>query len=803
MTTSREALRTLGDITGVVRHVDGATLSLISGAVVRLTFLSAGIVRVRILPPGGQSETDWSYATEDSHIESEEVFIEEDADRVEIISMSGVRAVVLRDGCLLSIFDESGNLVIEDYQSPLFDPSNGFIETAKRREPDEFYFGFGEKAKSLSQDSKFHVMWNTDTYAYPPGTDPIYQSIPFFITLKEGRAYGLFFDNTYRSFFDMGHTSEDYYSFAAMGGELNYYVFTGGRERSPRNILRDYTLLTGRCPLPPLWALGYQQSRWSYCPEARVRELAHQFREKRIPADVIYLDIDYMDEFRVFTWNQAHFPEPKRLIEELKADGFHLVVIIDPGVKVDESYFVYCNGRDEGHFCRTAEGDEFQARVWPGTCAFPDFTNPTVRTWFGNLYEQHLDEGVSGFWNDMNEPSVFPPADTQQDVFDLPEKTFPLSIRHNGEGHESDHARYHNVYGMQMARTTYEAIRRLRSDQRPFVLTRAGFAGVQRYAAIWTGDNVSTWQHLALSIPMLCNLSVSGVPFVGSDIGGFAGESSNELFTRWLQAAALTPFCRAHAEIGTCDREPWSHGEQFEAINRASIELRYQLLPYLYSLFYEHEQNGTPVMRPLWFDYPLDQRTYDIEDQFLVGSDLLVAPVLSEGAVNRSIYFPSGNEWRDWWTGMLYEGGSELEVDAPIDRLPLFIRLGAAVMTQPVVQHTGEMRLAPLGITAASSCLPNTCTFYEDDGDGFDYKAGGFSLLEIQHSTGSLSFRRSGRFSSARKVEFVEIVGLESAPREVRFNNQAITNSSFNEATRRLLVAVPQSEDHWLLTYSS
>lgn len=802
MITSRDALRTLGDIIGVARHADGVTLSLVSGAVVRLTFLSASIVRVRILPPGCQSETDWSYAIEDSPFEGEEVFIEEDHYTVEIISMSGVRAVVLRDGCLLSIFDESGQLVIEDYQPPLFDPSNGFIETAKRREPDEFYFGFGEKAKSLSRNSKFHVMWNTDTYAYPPGTDPLYQSIPFFIAMNDGLAYGMFFDNTYRSYFDMGHTSEEYYSFAAIGGELNYYVFTGGRERSPRNILRDYTLLTGRCPLPPLWALGYQQSRWSYCPEARVRELAHHFREKRIPADVIYLDIDHMDEFRVFTWNPTHFPNPKGLIDDLRADGFRLVVIIDPGIKVDDAYSVYSRGRDERHFCRTSEGDEFQARVWPGTCAFPDFTNPSVREWFGSLYDKYLDHGVSGFWNDMNEPSVFPAGDTPQDVFDLPEKTFPLSIRHNGDGHEGDHSRYHNVYGMQMARTTYEAMRRLRSDQRPFVLTRAGFAGIQRYAAVWTGDNVSTWEHLALSIPMLCNLSISGVPFVGSDIGGFAGESSSELFTRWLQAAALTPFCRSHAEIGSCDREPWSHGEQFEAINRASIELRYQLLPHLYSLFFEHEQTGAPVMRPLWFDYPLDQRTYEVEDQYLVGSDLLVAPVVSEGVVKRNVYFPSGTQWRHWWNGILYEGGTEIEVDAPIDTLPLFVRVGAAFPTQAIVQHTGEMSLLPLTITAATGELESNCIFYEDRGDGFGYQNGNFSSGNIAHTKGSLGFKRSGAFCDARRIGEVEFRGFDSQPERVEINGQLIENVTFHEHTRRLCVQLLGDHDEWVLEYS-
>lgn len=799
MIISRDNLRALGDITEVARQRDGVLLSLTGGALLHLTF-SATIVRVRFLSGDTDTENDPSYAVT-SHLHGEEVFIAEAEETVEIIAISGVRVVAVREGCLLSIFDPEGRLVVEDFQPPAFDPNGGFIETSKRREADERYFGLGEKAKS-SRDTRSFVMWNTDTYAYPPGTDPIYQSIPFFIAVRNRLAYGIFFDNTYRSFFDMGHTAEGLYSFGATGGELNYYIFTGGRERSPRNILADYTTLTGRCPLPPLWALGYQQSRWSYYPQDRVRDLARQFREKRIPADVIYLDIDYMDEFRVFTWNQAHFPDPKQLTSDLMADGFRLVVIVDPGIKADENYRIYCEGRDRGHFCQTHEGNELRAQVWPGTCAFPDFTNPTTREWFGNLYEQHLDEGVSGFWNDMNEPSVFPAGDTQEDGFDLPQKTFPLSVRHAGDGKPSHHARYHNVYGMQMARTTYEAVKHLRPERRPFVLTRAGFAGVQRYSAVWTGDNVATWEHLALSIPMLCNLGISGVPFVGADIGGFAGNPSSELFTRWLQAAALTPFCRSHAEIGTNDREPWSHGDEFEAINRSTIELRYQLLPFIYSLFYEHERSGAPVMRPLWFEYPVDEQAYTVEDQFLLGPDLLVAPVLNEGSVTRNVYFPRGDQWRDWWTGALYEGGTQVDVDAPIDRLPMFARVGAAIPIQPVVQHTGEMKHVPLGLAVVSSALPSTVSFYEDLGDGFDYQSGAFSLAEIQHSLGMLCFQRSGDFDLRRSVGYVELLGFEAAPEEIKFKNQPITNGTFNEATRRLLIPLPVSGDSWVLSYS-
>jgi alpha-glucosidase len=799
---SRDTLSSLGDIVSVASGPDGVTFTGASGALLRLTFVSASVIRVRLLPPGGDFELDSSYAVQDAQSQREEVFVEEAENSVEIITMSGVRVVVLRKDGLLSIFDQDGRLVSQDFQRSTFDSANAFVESTKRRKPDEIYFGFGEKAKSISRDRQTHVMWNTDTYAYPPGTDPLYQSIPFFIGLRQGIAHGIFFDNTYRSFFDMGETSEDLYRLGAAGGQLNYYVFTGGRERSPRNILRDYTSLTGRSPLPPVWALGYQQSRWSYYPEARVRELARRFRESRIPADVIYLDIDYMNDFRVFTWSPTHFPEPKQLISDLKNEGFRLVLIIDPGIKVDEDFQIYREGRDQGHFCQTESGEEFQGQVWPGTCAFPDFTNARTREWFGGLYQQYMNEGVSGFWNDMNEPSIFPRDDTQEEGFDLPQKTFPLSVRHEGDGHPGDHARYHNIYGMQMARTTYEAVKRHQPGRRPLVLTRAGFAGVQRYSAVWTGDNVASWEHLALSIPMLCNLGISGVPFVGADVGGFSGEPSGELFTRWLQAAALTPFCRSHAEIGTGDQEPWSYGEEFEAINRASIELRYQLLPFLYSLFYDHEETGAPVMRPLWFEYPRDEQTYLIEDQFLVGRDLLVAPVVCEGAAKRNVYFPNGDRWVDWWTGHCYQGGAEAEIDAPLEKLPLFARAGSSLPIQPIIQHTGEMALVPLGIAVVVGDSTSKSYFYYDAGDGFDYQHGNFSVMNIEQSKGTLTFKRSGAFDSPRQLGYVELLGLDPAAQHVRVNGQSVKDVTFQEENRRLLVRLCQSEGEWILTYS-
>ncbi|HEV2862673.1 MAG TPA: TIM-barrel domain-containing protein [Pyrinomonadaceae bacterium] len=592
---ARAAWRAAGDVSGVERQADGVVLVLTSGARVAVTFRDIETVRVR-LAPSGTFERDLSYAVESKDRKTVAAAVTETPDEINISSLNGTTVVVKRRPFLVTVKDADGRTIVEDdpARPHSFDPETGAVEATKLRVEWETYFGLGEKAApTFYLNSQRFVMWNTDTYGYPRGLDPIYQSVGFYTALRReqgrGLAYGLFLDNTSRAYFDMGKTDPARLTFGAASGELNYYVFTGGRERTPRNVLRDYTDLTGRAPLPPLWALGNQQSRWSYFPESRVREVARRFRETRTPLDVLYLDIDYMDGYRVFTWDKTRFPDPARLISDLKAEGIRVVLIIDPGIKADPDYFVYQQGRQGNHFVKTEDGKELNATVWPGVCAFPDFTDAKAREWFGSLYGKHLDEGVAGFWNDMNEPGVFLSDQTPKpDLYHHPMKTFPLTARHAGDGLPGTHARYHNVYGMQMARATFEGNRRLRPDSRPLVITRAGYAGVQRYSAVWTGDNVASWDHLRLSVTMLLNLGVSGVPFVGSDVGGFSGNPSPELYARWLQAAALSPFFRSHSEYVSKPHEPFAFGPEFTDINRKTIELRYRLLPYLYTAFREH-----------------------------------------------------------------------------------------------------------------------------------------------------------------------------------------------------------------------
>ncbi|HVF30849.1 MAG TPA: TIM-barrel domain-containing protein, partial [Pyrinomonadaceae bacterium] len=757
------------------------------------------VIRIR-LSPAGRFERDFSYAIDysvDRH--SPITRLSQTAAQVIISNVNNTRVVVRRAPFSIGIFDDAGNLIIADdaARPVIFDRSTGEIQAAKLRNGEvETYYGFGEKAfAEMSRNGKHIVNWNTDTFSYPVGTDPIYQSIPFFYALRDGKAYGLFFNNTFRTWFDMGKTSPHRYSFGADGGELDYFLFTGGKQRSPKKVLEDYSHLTGRTPLPPMWALGNHQSRWSYFPEKRVREIADGFRSRKIPLDVIHLDIDYMDGYRVFTWDKTRFPNPKKLVSDLKDDGIQTVLIIDPGIKVDAKYDTYADGKREGMFVKDPDGSELNRNVWPQASAFPDFTDPRAREWFGARLKPHIDEDVAGFWTDMNEPGVFLTERTAKpDTFHHPDKTFPYDTPHKGDGHAGTHKRYHNVYGMQMARSTFEGVQKLRPEKRPFVLTRAGFAGVQRFSAVWSGDNYASWDHLAMTIPLLTNLSVSGVAFIGSDVGGFNDRPSGELYTRWLQASILTPFLRSHSVGWAGNKEPWEYGDEFTPINRRMIELRYQFLPYLYTLFYEHERTGQPVMRPLWYEFPNDRLTYLIGDEYMAGSDVLVAPIVKEGMRHRDLYLPAGANWVNWWTGELLEGGKQHRVDAPLDRFPLFIRAGAVVPTQSTIQHTGLMKNAPLTLNVAvgvAAGKTETATIHQDAGEGYGYRRSEWRRIGLEHSSGSLKISRVGNFPGQR-IRYIEAVGLAASPREVRADGVKIEHT-YSAQTRRLRVEIPEN----------
>jgi alpha-glucosidase len=602
----------------------------------------------------------------------------------------------------------------------------------------EHIYGLGERTGTMNKRGHAFPIWNVDPpHPHNIETMTMYTSIPFYLSLHidDGSANGVLIDHTGRIDMDLGLTHDTEISITVQGDSFVAYFFTGPK---PADILRQYTELTGHMPLPPRWALGYHQSRWGYTSEEQVRQVANRLRESNHPIDAIWLDIDYMHEYRNFTWNTEKFPDPAQMTDDLHKQGIHLVTIIDPGTKIDEKYFVYQQGIEHDYFCRYMNGEIFTGSVWPGECVFPDFSRTSVRNWWGNMYQSLLEQGVDGIWNDMNEPSLTNFLSSKQEP-SLRGNTMSNDVLHlageddvtGPDGPPVLHKFFHNAYGMGMARSTYEGLRLLRPDRRPFVLTRSGTAGMQRYAALWTGDNTSQWEHISMAIPMCLNISMSGVPFVGVDIGGFWSASSGELLVRFAQLASLMPFCRNHNSIGQPDQEPWAFGELYENAYRIAIEQRYRLMPYLYTLFHEASTSGTPIIRPLYYHFAQDEQAYDAEYEFMLGDSILSAPIFEEGATSRNVYLPSGN-WFDFWTGKMYPGAGWSEISSSLEQWPLFVRGDSIIPTGPLMQYTDQHPTDPLTFTCymTGDELANY-TLYEDDGSTFEYQHGNFARISI------------------------------------------------------------------------
>ncbi|WP_070119824.1 glycoside hydrolase family 31 protein [Bacillus marinisedimentorum] len=681
---------------------------------VDLIVYSADIIRI-VMNPFSEPK-HLSSAALAGKFENAEVPVKE-AEDIITIQTDNVHASISKKPFRLSFFAPDGTPILSEGKKGMgFKESNEVICFKEMAAEDHFY-GFGEKSGFLDKRGEKFEMWNTDVYApHNPETDPLYESIPYFMGLGKGKAYGIFFDNTFKTVFDM-KTSEEEYSFFAEGGQLDYYFLAGP---SPKEVVSQYTRLTGTMPLPPKWALGYHQSRYSYETEQEVRELAGTFLEKGIPLDVIYLDIHYMDGYRVFTFDRDRFPSPDKMVDDLKKAGIRIVPIVDPGVKKDPEYSAYQEGIRGDRFCKYIEGDVYYGEVWPGKSAFPDFTQKDVRKWWGSKHSFYTDLGIEGIWNDMNEPAVFNET-----------KTMDTEVIHENDGKPATHRELHNIYGLLMGKATYEGMKQQLDGKRPFLLTRAGYSGVQRYAAVWTGDNRSFWEHLQMSLPMCMNLGLSGVAFTGPDVGGFAHDSNGELLARWTQVGAFTPYFRNHSAIGTVRQEPWSFGEKYEAVIKKYIELRYKWLPHLYSLFKEASDKGLPVMRPLFMEYPDDPNTYTMSDQFMIGSSVIAAPIMTPGTTHRAVCLPEGS-WVDYWDGTVYDGGQFILYRAELDTLPLFIKKGSFLVHGTVKQSTEAKEENPVIHLFAAENGTASFTLYDDDGKTFSYMDGNYIELGFE-----------------------------------------------------------------------
>ncbi|NJD22952.1 MAG: glycoside hydrolase family 31 protein [Melioribacter sp.] len=757
----------------------------LSNCLLNIYIIDQNIIRFRYTNRKEFSKSP-SYAVIYQQPEKPKFEFKEEKDKF-VLTTNELTVHIQKNPCRISTYDKQMNLLNADEESFGVSFDNDEVRCHKKLFTDERFFGLGEKAnESLIKNGEQYTMWNTDYYGYTGRQEPIYVSIPFFMGLRDYKAYGIFFDNTYKSYFNMGASNNRFYWFGADNGEMDYYFIYGPEFK---RVISDYTKLTGRMELPPMWALGYQQSRWSYYPESTVRSIAKNFRSKNIPCDVIYLDIHYMDGYRVFTWDKTRFPNPPQMLSDLKKDGFKIIPIIDPGVKADPNYFAAQEGLQNDLFVKYPDGIPYQGEVWPSWAYFPDFTKKETRDWWGEKLSVFLNQGVEGFWNDMNEPAVWGGGNV------------PDIVQYYDNGLMSNHKKIKNVYALEMARATRNGLKKF-SEQRHFILSRAGFAGIQRYSANWTGDNVSSDEHLRLACVMPQNVGLSGQPFIGSDVGGFmGGEPTNEMYIRWMQLGAFTPFFRGHSAIDTKSREPFAFNETVEEFSRQAIQLRYRLIPFWYNEFYNSARTGLPIMRSMFVNYQNDENCYsrNAQYQFMIGENLLVAPVVNSTESTKRLYLPEG-KWYDWINNKIVNGGEWKIFEVPLNKIALYIKEGGMIPMQEVQNYIGEKKIEQLELVICPS-QKSEYTLYEDDGLSYKYETGKYSLtkfsLEKDAKVTKLQVAKlKADFKNDRKKYLFTLLDTK-LPKKVFLNNKELPNSavSFDKEKNIIHIAVNDTDN--------
>ncbi len=668
-----------------------------------------------------------------------EFIVEEDSNFV-IIKGTKVLTFVDKNTTEISFKDLEGNIINEDFQ-PSFKDEEGNVYISKVNDC-LAYYGLGEKGGDLNKKGCYTENFNTDDPETDDDSITYYKTIPFYVALKKESTYGIFFDNSFRSYFDMGKEMGDRIFFGAIGGQIQYYFIPG---ENIKEVVKNYTALTGRMEMPPLWSLGYQQCRFSYFSQEEVRELVKTFEEKDISLDVVYLDIDYMDGFRVMTFKTPNFDDAAGLISDLKEKGIRTITIIDPGVKVDEEYPVFKRGKEGNHFTKKLDGEMFIGAVWPGDSAFPDFSNKDCREWWKSELKKFISEhGMDGIWNDMNEPCVF----------NNDHKTMLETCLHNSDNGVIEHKEFHNRYGFEMSRCSKEAQEELHPNERGFSMTRATYAGGQRYSSVWTGDNMSLWSQMRMSISMNANLGISGFSFVGNDVSGFGLDSSEELFIRWMEMGPFIPIFRNHSNMYTRRQEPWAFGPRAEKIAKKSIELRYELLPYIYDLYYISHKEGLPIFRPMIMEYEKDMNLLNMREQFMLGENMIVAPVLYEGERSKTVYLPKGS-WFNYFTMEKLQGGKWYKLPCELDEILVFVKEGAIIPTynkkfRNVKERPNNILLKVFGENAKGF-------HYNDDGHSMEYLEGKYTYMDIKVVDGKEELKLINNGYSIEEIE-IEII---------------------------------------------
>jgi alpha-glucosidase len=808
-------------VQGVDRVDNGVKLSLDSGQTAYIRMVTDATAKVSLLNSGDKETTSPSIAKTDWP--APKFSVKEDDQSVTVQS-DNLTVSVKKSPFGVKFLDKDGNVINEDGSQGM-GYQGGKPYVFKKTDKDENFYGLGEKADGLNKRGKTESLWHQDPYPYE--SRYLYEDIPFFIGLKNAKAYGIFFDDSYRSYYHLADESDDYYYFYADGGPLTYYFFNGP---AIKDVLDRYTDLTGKMPLPPEWALGFQQSSWSYY-QKDAEEVAQTYRDKKIPADGVFFDIEWMNNYRAFEWG-PHVPDPVGLSRRLDQLHFKLTNIFDPAIRNLPDYPVYQDGTKKDNWVKNADGSTYVGKLWPWdpdgpvNSVWPNFLRSDVRDWWSQQYKPMFDTGVDGIWNDVNEPVSFIAKDHW---------TMPLdAVFTDDNGNKHTHEEIHNLFPLLEEQASYNAFKKLKPNVRPFVLSRSGWAGIQRYAAIWTGDNHSKWAHLRMSIPMNANISLAGAPFVGNDIGGFTKDTPDgndvtpELFARWVEMGSFLPFARDHynnsgqspSEATNAHRqEPWQYGQQVEDISRKYISMRYELMPYLQNAFQHAHETGEPVQQPLVYQFQNDPNTYNNEDEFMFGDSLLIAPVVQEGATSRSVYLPAGTKWVDYWTGEKYDGGRTITKEADLGTLPMYVKADSIIPRREVQQYAGEKKLTNLTL---DTYLDNEASYsyYQDDGESEDYTRGDFNVtdFDVKQAGDHVEFSRNRtaqHFSSDIQSYTLKLHDA-GAPQRVQAADSKYAQAGsqdelaqkpsgfyYDASSKVLYVKVPVDEQHTVKIYKT
>ena len=604
-------------------------------------------------------------------------------------------------------------------------------------------YGLGQRSMPLERRGTAPVNWTTDEpTGHSRSTDPLYQAHPLLWGVTGKVWWAVFFQHSPYTRFDLGQERHDRMRWLSLGSSVEFHVHAANSPAELHASLRQTWLPP---TAPPFWSFGFHQSRWGYRNGSEVSQLVDEFQARKIPLDVIHLDIDHMENYRSFSFSKERFPDAKSMLDGFNKKGVRTVTIIDPGLRFDpgQGYEPLDEGLAGNHFLKSISGAPVVGYCWPDEALFPDFSRQRARDWWAKHAAFYLNHGVSGLWIDMNEPAIFDRPFWQNRVNQLP---MPLQTPGGEDGRRFTQAALHNLYGSHMSQATHGTW--AKDGKRPWILTRSGFTGVGRYAWAWMGDNTSWWEHLAMSIPQLASMGLVGSPFVGVDVGGFFGHCTADLYSAWIEASVIYPFMRAHSALGTRVAHPWSFGEEVEKVARTAIRLRYRLLPYLYGAAMAQTQGDVPLLRPMFFDYPDDQRFATLEDQVMIGPHLMAAPFLLRGQNERLLHLPEG-EWYDFHTGQKHSGGGSIAITRRPGLVPLFAPAGAIIpLAEGDIGNTDAIKDASWTIHIFPGSDNVTSTLYWDEGDGWGHEQGRFAKvlwrlkgdqLQIESRQGELS----------------------------------------------------------------